>query len=72
MSVRITTDVFCDTCGLWQHGCVSHKAHIREAQQAAKKAGWTFKRNADCTCPKCNGSKPDYWQNEGRTQFLRG
>lgn len=61
MSVRVTTDVFCDGCGRWAHYCVSNDSLIRDAQRAAKAQGWTFDRKGDCQCPACNGKTPKYW-----------
>ena len=61
MSVRVTTDVFCDGCGRWAHYRVSSSAHIREAQRAAKALGWSFDRKGDCQCPECNGKDANFW-----------
>jgi hypothetical protein len=63
MSVRVTTDVFCDACGRWAHYTVRDKAHVQAAQRGARKAGWTFDRKGDCKCPECNGTaaRGDYW-----------
>ena len=63
MSVRITTDVFCDECGRWATFGTDDRAHVKAAQQGARKHGWTFKRNGDCACPECNGKtqRGGYW-----------
>lgn len=73
MIVRITTDVFCDGCGRWDHYRVSAKAHVREAQQAAKASGWTVDRKGDCKCPECNGSKErhQYWGYNSQPHTLK-
>lgn len=73
MSVTITTDVFCDRCSRWDHYTTGQQSQIREAQQAAKRAGWTFDRKGDCKCPECNGSKPlyGYWGHNSEPHQLR-
>lgn len=63
MSVTVTTDVFCDGCSRWAHyGCAS-VAQVAEAQEGARRAGWTFNKAREAACPECNGSKPThgYW-----------
>lgn len=41
MSYSITTDVFCDECGDWVHGCVSYKVRkITASNVAIKEHGW--------------------------------
>lgn len=70
MSVRITTDVFCDGCGNWAHYRVSAQAHVRAAQRAAKAAGWVFDRHGDCKCPACAGKmdRRQYWSSGEHTR----
>lgn len=60
MSIRITTDVFCDGCGMWAHFCVAAKPKVSRARAAAKADGWTATTKM-ITCPDCNGTEPGYW-----------
>jgi hypothetical protein len=69
MSVRITTDVFCDGCGRWAGYRVSERALTREAQRAAKAQGWVFDRKRDCRCPACTGARPHYWGSSGSQEI---
>ena len=57
MTVRYTADVFCDNCGDWVHGTVSHKPTglARPALEVAKNAGWSRHNASDYLdlCPTC-------------------
>lgn len=74
MSVTITTDVFCDECGRWDHYRCGEKAFVRDAQRAAVRAGWLVKVTTnECMCPECNGSKAkySYWGHNSEPHTLR-
>lgn len=43
MAIRVTTDVFCDDCGCWVHGGVSHRIAAKDARSVAAKEGWVYK-----------------------------
>lgn len=58
--IRITTDVFCDICGNWEHGLVSHKAETRKARKEVKKKSWIYSDNKDF-CYDCWMKEPDSW-----------
>lgn len=57
MTLRYSADVFCDRCGNWIHGHVSHKAEglARPALAVAKRAGWSRDVKSKFTdlCPHC-------------------
>ena len=56
MGITITTDIFCDKCGNWEHIYVGNKAERRLAGIRAKKNGWKrMKINDDFNwlCPDC-------------------
>lgn len=56
MSITITTDVFCDDCGMdWVHGITGNKPQRAEARRVARAAGWLCDRSGDY-CPKCRPS----------------
>ena len=41
MGITVITDVHCDICKAnWINGAVGDKAAVRQARQAAKRAGW--------------------------------
>lgn len=50
--IRVTTDVFCDSCGNWEHGITSHKAYATAARKNVKSGGWYSYRGLDY-CPQC-------------------
>lgn len=53
MSITITTDVFCDACGMaWVFGCTGSRPDSRKARRAAKTEGWERRGNLD-VCPSC-------------------
>lgn len=54
--IRITSDVFCDRCGDWEHGLTSHKPEVREARRIAKGKNWKRVKNEDL-CPACASGK---------------
>ena len=58
MSTCITTDVFCDLCPEWVHGCTGMKKDAHLARRVAKHTHeWTrrriFARTLDL-CPACS------------------
>ena len=60
MSVRITTDIFCDQCSNWEHGVTCDAPDIKSTRKALKKLGWTYKLNTEegyyeDLCPACSG-----------------
>ena len=61
MTARITTDIFCDQCGDWEHGVTSHKPRIRQARRNVGQDGWTVIRGQDGDlqdlCPRCNSTR---------------
>lgn len=61
MSVTVTTDVFCDGCGVWIHGCVGPRPEHRAARRVAKAHGWKYQRSSTRKmvdlCPRCAGTK---------------
>ena len=69
MSIRYTTDMFCDECNYWQGGCTSTRPQGGVVQKAARAAGWTTRRatdgQTDWICPRCNGKKPNFWGHSG-------
>ncbi len=59
MSITITTDVFCDTCGQWTHGIAIDRPERRYARRIAKDRGWKRKKvhgRMRDVCPACNES----------------
>lgn len=56
MAIKVTTDVFCDTCPNWVHGVVGEGSMKSTARLVAKEAGWKGEINYGCirdVCPKC-------------------
>ena len=56
MTVKVTTDIFCDFCPNWTHGCVSWKEQRRKARNISHNDGWKTARIAGKTvdmCPNC-------------------
>ena len=56
MSIRVTTDVFCDLCGNWQEGTTDKEVQAAYARQVAAKRGWrTVRRDRKLIdiCPTC-------------------
>ena len=57
MVARLTTDIFCDICGNWEHGPVSHKPEPKLARKILKKKGWKRSRDPEGelqdVCPEC-------------------
>ena len=46
MSISITTDVFCDICGInWTFGAVGSKPNPQAARRNAKRQGWLRRRS---------------------------
>jgi hypothetical protein len=56
MSFIITTDVSCDNCPDWVHGCVSTRILKAKALKRAKQLGWKKIKGA-VLCPRC--ARPD-------------
>lgn len=57
MTVVYTADVFCDRCGVWEHGTTGRRqqALATVAIETAKKLGWSRQNNSMFLdlCPKC-------------------
>ncbi len=54
MTVRVTTDIFCDFCPEWIFGLVSWREERREARKISHDAGWrTFKYEGVKLCDMC-------------------
>jgi hypothetical protein len=47
MTARITTDIFCDVCGQWEHGATSDRPERRLSRAELKKIGWRFIRGPE-------------------------
>jgi len=52
VSFTIITDVFCDSCPNWVHGCVCYKADKVKAWKKATSVGWK-KVGKKLVCPDC-------------------
>jgi hypothetical protein len=57
MTIRYTTDIFCDQCANWLHGTISEQPKGQECLDMARELGWTRKvirgRKVDL-CPECS------------------
>ena len=58
MTVKITTDVFCDCCRNWVHGTVWLEPERRQARRLAHELGWITCRSVGGgpmldICPGC-------------------
>ena len=59
MTIKLTHDIFCDSCLHWEFAdVVSTKVLRRTARKNAHKEGWTTHEKADGTlidlCPQCS------------------
>jgi hypothetical protein len=52
MSITITTDVFCDGCGIWVSGYCGVRPNSKKARQEARANGWKCESMGDF-CPQC-------------------
>lgn len=52
MSLVITTDVFCDRCGNWEHGAHGRNKKPKTARKLVAKLGWIYKDDFDY-CTEC-------------------
>lgn len=59
MNAVISTDIFCDLCGMWDQGVTvcTNAAKVGRARKKAKEEGWIYRRGEDGTmidiCPRC-------------------
>ena len=62
MAYRITTDVSCDLCGVWVHGCVDSLSRRAFAWQIAEGMDWIKWYDPELrqylhVCPECQRAK---------------
>jgi len=57
MTIKITTDVFCDYCPNWVHGFIASRPMSRQARRLARgmdwRARWGRGRSLLDICPQC-------------------
>ena len=57
MSITVSTDVFCDVCGCWDHGTTGPKVDKTQALKSVKvNYGWTTRKvggKLTDLCPNC-------------------
>lgn len=61
MSATVTTDIFCDFCSNWEHGCTGPTENRKKARKIVKDKGWIRKRGSDGSmkdvCPACQSGE---------------
>lgn len=62
MTIKVTTDVFCNVCGNWVHGLVDFDKQAQMARDIARDQGWiTQRRDGKLVdlCPNCQETLKD-------------
>lgn len=53
MSATISTDIVCDRCDDWMHGCTGDAPNRKLARERARRIGWRCDYHGGDICERC-------------------